>query len=161
MQVLQGPPAWSHGEQSSQSSPCCPADLHFFDGGPRTLQYLLAVDTVNFCFWPGPPGLEYEHLARGLKVPSFFLVVSHCCVQTLQDEHIPRADTGETLESMCMPAEQDALGREPGALDAGELARMTGPRLQALLSLPAPLPAQEERAALLREVRTLCTLCMP
>ena len=51
-----------------------------------------------------------------------------------------------------MPAGQDALGREPGALDAGELARMTGPRLQALLSLPAPLPAQEERAALLREV---------
>ena len=37
------------------------------DGGPLTLQYLLAVDTLNFCFWPSP-GLEYEHLARGLKV---------------------------------------------------------------------------------------------
>ena len=45
----------------------CHAELHFVDGGPLTLQYLLAVDTINFCFWP-TPGLEYEHLARGLKV---------------------------------------------------------------------------------------------
>ena len=46
------------------------ADLHL---GPTTtddgtvVQYLLVVDTLNFCFWP-EPGLEYEHLARGLKV---------------------------------------------------------------------------------------------
>lgn len=43
------------------------AGLHYIDGGPLTLQYLLAVDAINFCFWP-QPGLEYEHLARGLKV---------------------------------------------------------------------------------------------
>ena len=41
--------------------------LHFFDGGPLTAQYLLVIDTLNFCFWP-ESGLEYEHLARGLKV---------------------------------------------------------------------------------------------
>ena len=42
------------------------AALHFFDGGPLTVQYLLVIDTLNFCFWP-EGGLEYEHLARGLK----------------------------------------------------------------------------------------------
>ena len=43
------------------------AALHFFDGGPLTAQYLLVIDTLNFCFWP-ESGLEYEQLARGLKV---------------------------------------------------------------------------------------------
>ncbi|GAP64445.1 hypothetical protein ARMA_2868 [Ardenticatena maritima] len=39
---------------------------HFADGTPRTVQYLLVLDALNFCFWP-KPGLEYEHLALGLK----------------------------------------------------------------------------------------------
>ena len=29
-------------------------DLHFSDGGsPLMAQYLLVVDSLNFCFWPG------------------------------------------------------------------------------------------------------------
>ncbi len=36
------------------------AEAHFFDGGPLTAQYLLVVDALNFCFWPGA-------LRRGLK----------------------------------------------------------------------------------------------
>jgi hypothetical protein len=27
--------------------------IHFFDNGPLTAQYLLVVDALNFCFWPG------------------------------------------------------------------------------------------------------------
>lgn len=42
-------------------------DLHFIDHGPLTVLYMLCVDSINFCFWP-QHGLEYEHLARGLKV---------------------------------------------------------------------------------------------
>ncbi|TFJ80449.1 hypothetical protein NSK_008190 [Nannochloropsis salina CCMP1776] len=34
--------------------------------GPLTCQYALVLDALNFCFWP-TPGLEYEHLARGLR----------------------------------------------------------------------------------------------
>ena len=41
--------------------------MHFRGGDAATAQYLLALDALNFCFWP-QPGLEYEHLARGLKV---------------------------------------------------------------------------------------------
>jgi hypothetical protein len=32
-----------------------------------TVQYLLVVDALNFCFWPDGE-LEYEHLAGGIKV---------------------------------------------------------------------------------------------
>ena len=28
-------------------------DVHFNDGGPLTAQYLLVLDAINFCFWPG------------------------------------------------------------------------------------------------------------
>lgn len=40
--------------------------IHFRDGGPLTTQYLLVVDTINFCFWPDAE-LQYEHIAGGLK----------------------------------------------------------------------------------------------
>lgn len=35
-------------------------------GGSMTCQYVFVLDCLNFCFWP-TPGLEYEHLAFGLK----------------------------------------------------------------------------------------------
>jgi hypothetical protein len=45
-------------------------DWHYaedtFIAGPKTAQYILVMDALNFCFWPCP-GLEYEHLAKGLK----------------------------------------------------------------------------------------------
>ncbi|GJP86328.1 hypothetical protein CLOP_g16363 [Closterium sp. NIES-67] len=40
--------------------------VHFYDGGPLTVQYLLLLDALNFCFWPDP-SLHYEHLASGLR----------------------------------------------------------------------------------------------
>ena len=52
---------------SEPKSGCAVSDLHFFDGGAATLQYLLVVDALNFCFWPDGE-LEYEHLAKGIKV---------------------------------------------------------------------------------------------
>lgn len=27
--------------------------IHYFDNGPLTVQYLLVLDALNFCFWPG------------------------------------------------------------------------------------------------------------
>lgn len=40
--------------------------VHFCDGTPLTAQYLLIVDTLNFCFWPVPE-FQYGDLAGGLK----------------------------------------------------------------------------------------------
>ncbi|KAK4367824.1 hypothetical protein RND71_011616 [Anisodus tanguticus] len=41
--------------------------IHYFDNGPLTVQYLLVLDTLNFCFWPDEE-MSYDHLASGLKV---------------------------------------------------------------------------------------------
>ncbi|KAF3441517.1 hypothetical protein FNV43_RR15431 [Rhamnella rubrinervis] len=40
--------------------------IHYFDNGPLTVQYLLVLDALNFCFWPDKD-LSYDHLASGLK----------------------------------------------------------------------------------------------
>ncbi|CAL9056003.1 uncharacterized protein LOC135676749 [Musa acuminata AAA Group] len=40
--------------------------IHYFDGGPLTVQYLFVLDALNFCFWPDEE-LIYDHLASGLK----------------------------------------------------------------------------------------------
>ncbi|KAG6666088.1 queuosine salvage protein-like [Carya illinoinensis] len=40
--------------------------IHYFDNGPLTVQYLLVLDAMNFCFWPDKD-LSYDHLASGLK----------------------------------------------------------------------------------------------
>jgi len=42
-------------------------ETHFFDGGEDTVQYLLVLDALNFCFWPSEGSWEYERLATGLK----------------------------------------------------------------------------------------------
>ena len=34
--------------------------------GPNVIDYVFALDAVNFCFWPRP-GFEYEHMATNLK----------------------------------------------------------------------------------------------
>ncbi|EPS61718.1 hypothetical protein M569_13076 [Genlisea aurea] len=86
--------------------------IHYFDGGPLTVQYLLVLDAVNFCFWPDEE-LSYEHLAKGLK---------------------------ETLLS------------DKSAFDADRLQKYTGPELRRMLKWTKPLPLENERARLLREV---------
>ncbi|CAA0841042.1 Unknown protein [Striga hermonthica] len=40
--------------------------IHYFDDTPLTVQYLLVLDALNFCFWPDNE-LSYDHLAAGLK----------------------------------------------------------------------------------------------
>ena len=39
---------------------------HFNDGTARTAQYLLVLDSLNFCFWP-QPAWDYNRLALALK----------------------------------------------------------------------------------------------
>jgi len=33
---------------------------HFYDGGEKTVCYLLVLDTLNFCFWPAPGEVKWE-----------------------------------------------------------------------------------------------------
>ncbi|KAJ9534515.1 hypothetical protein QJQ45_022133 [Haematococcus lacustris] len=92
-------------------------EMHFVDrsspeGQALTATALLVVDALNFCFWP-EPGLEYEHLAKGVKAA---VLADHTC------------------------------------LAAERLVQCQGEDVQALLGWPRPVPLQEERARLLREV---------
>jgi hypothetical protein len=47
------------------------AEWHYTDdvpaGGELTARYCLALDALNFCFWPSPEPLEYDALALGLR----------------------------------------------------------------------------------------------
>ena len=87
-----------------------------------TIQYLLVLDAINFCFWPDhdcvtdeyPNGLEYEHVAKGLK----------------------------------KSVERDGIG----VLSAESLKEMTGPRLRGMLEWPRELPFEAVRAKRLREI---------
>ena len=66
------------------------------------------------------------------------------------------AKAGKTCRPFC--AEQEALQHDPDALSALRLSRMNGAQLQKMLSRPGPLPAQEQRAALLREACLIAPL---
>jgi Potential Queuosine, Q, salvage protein family len=44
----------------------CISSLCAHDAGPLTCQFVFVLDALNFCFWP-EVGLEYHHLASGLK----------------------------------------------------------------------------------------------
>jgi len=35
-------------------------DYHFFDGGHKTVAYLLILDSINFCFWPKPGADKWD-----------------------------------------------------------------------------------------------------
>ena len=50
--------------------------LHFADTSrpELLLRSLLVLDSLNFCFWPRP-GLEYDALARGIKVRRTLMLV--------------------------------------------------------------------------------------
>lgn len=41
--------------------PAC-TGLHFSDNGPLTVQYLLVVDALNYCFWPGRSRVCIHHI---------------------------------------------------------------------------------------------------
>ena len=40
---------------------------HFYDGSEKTVAYLLALDTINFCFWPGPDQKPWTFRYGGKK----------------------------------------------------------------------------------------------
>lgn len=57
----------AHELASAQRRPAEWDDVHHFrDGGPLTVQYLLVLDALNFCFWPAPEW-DYNRLALAIK----------------------------------------------------------------------------------------------
>jgi len=46
------PPVWLRAYMAGESTAPEKDPVHYFDGGERTLAYVLLLDAVNFCFWP-------------------------------------------------------------------------------------------------------------
>ena len=65
-ELLDDPASREQQEWDADVHYCADAVADDPAGGTITAQYLLLLDSLNFCFWP-TPGLEYEHLAQALK----------------------------------------------------------------------------------------------
>ncbi len=98
---------------------------HFRDGDELTLRYLLALDALNFCFWPPHPRTGEKWSVRGPE--------------------------GERLTGYFALAYalRKAAEAEPGFFDPGELSTADGERVRAVLG---EIPLLPWRARALREV---------
>ncbi len=45
---------------------------HFYDGGEKTVFYLLVLDTLNFCFWPAPEAIKWEIEYKSRKLSGYY-----------------------------------------------------------------------------------------
>lgn len=66
------------------------AELHLVGKGGLTAQYILVLDALNFCFWP-QPDLEYDNLAKGLKVRArtCTVVFEFCQTKSFEQHFMP------------------------------------------------------------------------
>lgn len=114
-------------ERSRQSFdlPAWQADYHFIDGTPRTVAYVLVLDSLNFCFW-GQPRWTIEY--NGERLDGYFALSAS----------LKRAfEQGQPLD------------------DAAYLANITKPQLAQILAGSGEIPLLQERAQILREVGTI------
>lgn len=98
--------------QSLTSAQAFDADLHLVGEGELTAQYTLVLDALNFCFWP-EKGLEYEHMARGLRetVRADPAAISAERLLKMDHEAVARLVRRDTLP---MQSERARLLREVG-----------------------------------------------
>ena len=104
------------------------AAMHFRDGGPRTANWMLLVDALNFCFWgePGEPRWTVEW--RGNLWDGYYALAAS--LTRAMDEGVPLADAAYLAE-----------------MTAGQLADVLRPAP----GYP-PIPLFDERLANAREV---------
>jgi hypothetical protein len=103
---------------------------HWSVRNERIALYILALDAVNFCFWPSPHNYEYCDLATNLT-------------RAAEIDHAQQEQTPDTLSS-------------DYALSATQLANMTLPRVEQILCANGKtIPLLEERCRLWKEVGTV------
>jgi hypothetical protein len=95
---------------------------HFHDGTPRTVQYLLVLDSLNFCFWPPP---KWRITYRGEALGGYYSLST---------------------------ALKLAVEADPRWLDADFLAKVERSALDTVLAGNRSIPLLEERWRILREV---------
>jgi len=82
------------------------AEHHFKGSDEETIAYLLAVDTVNFCFWPPPGEKKWEISYRGNRYSGYYgLAVS---LKRALESDIPLTDAS-FLDSLTLKRFRDVL----------------------------------------------------
>lgn len=132
--------------------------MHFSDpdDADLTARYLLAVDAINFCFWP-------DHDAIGGTKKNSNSNSNNNDNNNNGDGGGSGSGGGGGGASLSLATQgleyehvaggfKRAVERDRGVLDADRLAKVDGPTLRSMLGWPRPLPLEEERARLLREV---------
>ena len=157
--------------------------VHFADetDPELTALYLLAVDAINFCFWPDHDAIadvkkakkayhQFDTTARYLLNSGLPVTDSGPAILVgTPPEHASGADElSASAEERAWHPDQlavqgleyehiagglrRALEADRGCLDPARLEAIDGPGLRALLGWPRTLPLERERARLLREI---------
>ena len=154
-------------------------DVHFHDPEDEELTalYILCVDAINFCFWPDHDAIAHVKVAKKhyhqFDITARYLLNSGLPVEDAKPkiltgspedaaEEEKKASAGlwdpDALAAQGMEYEhvagglRRALELDRGCLDPGRLSDMDGPGLRELLRWPRPLPLEQERARLLKEI---------
>ena len=77
----------------------------------RQALYILALDAINFCFWP-TPGFEYEHLAMALT-------------RMAEQDHLPKKNEEEEEASSILPSSLEQYVFSPARLSHMTVDEMT------------------------------------
>jgi hypothetical protein len=80
---------------------------HFYDGGEKTVFYLLVLDTLNFCFWPAPREMKWEVEYKSRKLSGYY-ALAVCLKQALESGTI--IDRAEFLAELSLNGLKDILG---------------------------------------------------
>jgi hypothetical protein len=65
---------------------------HFYDGGEKTVCYLLVLDTLNFCFWPQPDEVKWEIEYNSGKLSGYYALAASLKQAVESGIPITRAD---------------------------------------------------------------------
>ncbi|KPK30448.1 MAG: hypothetical protein AMK69_03110 [Nitrospira bacterium SG8_3] len=80
---------------------------HFYDGGEKTVSYLLVLDTLNFCFWPATEGMKWEIEYKSGKLSGYYaLAVS---LKQALESRTP-IDQAEFLAELSLDGLKEILG---------------------------------------------------
>lgn len=80
---------------------------HFYDGGEKTVFYLLVLDTLNFCFWPATEGMKWEIEYKSGKLSGYYaLAVS---LKQALESRTP-IDRAEFLAELSLDGLKEILG---------------------------------------------------
>jgi len=67
-------------------------DYHFFDGGHKTVAYLLVLDSINFCFWPKPGADKWEVQYKSETLSGYYALAASLKKALDSGVQITRAD---------------------------------------------------------------------